>query len=790
MCRTEISMNDQTSDPVFESLLEELLTGQHPPDLSSKILQAWRCEQAARGEPLRGPQELGLPAVKAIPISAPPLAVGQSAGSMLPLPHVAAAAMASSATASENAAATELERVELNRQQSSVMAERAMRGRVALALAGCAAGLLLALNWYANRPVTEDLANLPTENASIAQAATPAGNPAAGPVKDVVDDVVEGSSAAGNLSAEKLPQGKLPEEKRSSGQVLALDDLPFSVAPNSEPSPSQWSSELDKRVEPLPSRQLVSQLNGLFDKLWTDLGVVPTPRFEQSEQVQRISLALTGAPLSDAQMQWWNSPRTADDLLKASWETTSTSRFSQRWAEMFADQWTLRGELSADGREASELKQFLADSIEANRPWNEVVLELLGAELTSLAVTPAADASAPSNDSIESNDANNRVAHGATSKPELSFMAALAGGENHRLVERVGLNFLDTNLACARCHDGKLNPSRRLDEQETYWSLVTLLKGIDVRPAAEEGARELVDQQFELFANGQSASVFFDLPNGVLKASEARLPDGQPWEVVGKATPRQALAAWISRSPEFDRASVNQVWKFVFGRPLVPQSVGLENAAVAERTAALELLANQFRAHNYDLKLLVSWIVNSRPFSVQPINLNKSQWLAATDVELDQIQLTELVFAAGPTLGRSPEAQSLEASLAAAVEWNRRDSGEYRSMLAQPASSLAPPPATGSAPAAQMAASELPSLGYAIHGERQARAQRNFVNRLLRAERLSWEERVEHVVGLSSGEVASSRIQHLAKVLLEQNSGDAKAALLRLLWAVQNSDAG
>jgi hypothetical protein len=97
-------------------------------------------------------------------------------------------------------------------------------------------------------------------------------------------------------------------------------------------------------------------------------------------------------------------------------------------------------------------------------------------------------------------------------------------------------------------------------------------------------------------------------------------------------------------------------------------------------------------------------------------------------------------------------------------------------MLAQPASLLDPQPASGSAPTGQTASSELPSLGYAIHGERHAREQRNFVNRLLRAERLSWEERVEHVVGLSSGEVASSRIQHLAKVLLEQNSGDAKAA--------------
>jgi len=771
-------MNEQPSDPVFESLLEELLTGQHPPDLSLKILQAWRSEQASRSESLLIAPGLGVPTVKAIPIEAPPQSparLGAAADASKHAPkhtplHARAAvklpsAVDSSAVDSSAVASSsrEVKTVELNRQPhqaDEVLAERALRGRVAIALAACAAGLLLFLNWYANRPSDAELANLPPDTEQIAQAAPHASG--------TMSDLAAASSA------------QEPSDAQShNGQVLALDDLPFAVTPRVETNRSVSSGAVAGGVEPLPSRQLVSQLNGLFDKLWSDLGVLPNPRFEQTAQAQRISLALTGARLSDTQVQWWNSPRTADDLLKASLETANSTNFAQRWAEMFATQWTLRGELAADSREAAELRQFLAASIEADRPWNQVVLELLGTEFTSVTGPSLAVAS----------DVSTAVLTGAAGKPELGFIAALAGGENHRLVERVGVNFLDANLACVRCHDGKLNPSRRLSEQETYWSLVTLLKGIDVRSGAEEGARELVDQQFELFADGKSASVFFDLPNGVLKASEARLPDGQPWEVGGQATPRQALAQWISRSREFDRASVNQAWKFVFGRPLVPQSVGLENAAVAERAAALELLANQFRAHNHDLKLLVSWIVNSRPFSVQPINLNKSQWLAATDAELDQIQLTELVFAAGPTLGRSPEAQSLEASLAAAVEWNNRDGGEYRAMLAQPAPLLNPQPSSTS-PTIQQAASELPSLGYAIHGERQALAQRNFVNRLLRADRLSWEERVEHVVGLSSGEVASSRIQHLAKVLLEQNSGDAKAALLRLLWAVQNSDAG
>ncbi len=706
-------MNEQSPDPVFDSLMVELLTGQHPPDLSSKIISAWREEQnLQRPGGLDSANQPSAPLVKATPI-APPSSPKNST------PHT-----------------TVRTTVRPNTQKQ----ERWSRNKkVAFWLATCAAGLLALVGWFAMNASNSQLANVP---------------------EVIADKTPADANSDKHLATLDKPLAN------GGAEVLELDNLPFKVSRDSQPDLNNQLNDEGLRVEPITSQQVVAQLDQLFEELWSKLGVVPNPNYELRTQAQRLSQTLTGVALSDSQTDWWSGARTSKDLLPASLDTANNPMFAQRWGNLFASLWLARAELSADRHEFAELESFVASNIAANRPWNEVMSELLSSE------PPSSEADS------------------ASAQSHLAFMTALAGGENHRLVEQIGINFLDANLSCVRCHDANSNPSRSTEVQETYWSLVAMLKGIDVQLSADGSRRNLVDQQRELFADGKSASVFFDLPNGVLKASSPRLPSGQHWSSLGKATPRQALADWISHSRDFDRSSVNQVWKLVFGRPLVPYSAGLENAALAERTAILEFLATQFQAHDHDLKLLVSWIVNSRPYAVQPINLNKSEWLAATDAELDLIQLSELVFAAGPSLGRSPEAQSLESSLAAAVEWNKKVAGEYRAMLAQPASLLSSEIGNAALPPAPAGSLELPSLGYAIHGERQTLTQRNFVNRLMRAPRLSWEERVEHVVGLSGTEVADSRVQHLAKILLEQNSGDAKSTLLRLLWAVQNSDAG
>jgi hypothetical protein len=179
----------------------------------------------------------------------------------------------------------------------------------------------------------------------------------------------------------------------------------------------------------------------------------------------------------------------------------------------------------------------------------------------------------------------------------------------------------------------------------------------------------------------------------------------------------------------------------------------------------------------------VGWVVSLDAFAKEPMALSKSEWLQASDSELEELQLRELAFAAGPALDASPESTSLEASLLAVVEWTRAtDRSADDNLLAQRTPSEQPVLDANRANSIKM-----PALGYILHGEQHTIAEQDFVARLLSAKRLSWEERVEHVVGLGGRYSANSRVQKLAKELLEQNAGDPKIALLQLLWAVENA---
>ena len=84
------------------------------------------------------------------------------------------------------------------------------------------------------------------------------------------------------------------------------------------------------------------------------------------------------------------------------------------------------------------------------------------------------------------------------------------------------------------------------------------------------------------------------------------VPDG--------GTRRQRLAAWVTdpKNPYFARAAVNRVWALLFSRPLVAPVDNLEATEAAP--PALQLLADDFTAHGYDLRRLVRVIAGTEVF--------------------------------------------------------------------------------------------------------------------------------------------------------------------------------
>lgn len=710
-------MNQQSSEQILDSLLEEMLTQQHPPDLTARIVNAWKVEQSQSAiavAPSKRCEPSGSSAVRVSSVACSVSSVGETVLRNPPVPPPPPAKESSTAVLAPVSAPVSavVVGVELAKKQSQ--ASQHGRTRVAWGLATVAAALLVFLGWKAGQISVPE-----PQFAEVPVAPSP-------------------GTVERNLA-------EAPHKSSAVHETLALDDLPFADS-NAVANPATTAgNEIVSVTETLDAPAVVAELDRRLNTMWTSLEVVPGAAYAPPELAQQLSITLTGQGLP--------ASATSDGLEKDALlaDALDSRVFALHWSKKFLAEWLGNGlQRPGVGDEALlGLTQVVAARIENGGKWNEVILDLLGGSLED------------------------------SKSSESLFVAALAGGENHRLIERIGTSFLDANLACIRCHDANARPKQDIEKQQTYWSLVAMLKGLDTR-TNDSGGRDVVDRQAELIASRSESKVFFDLPNGALKSAEANLPDGSNWSELN-ASPRKALATWISQSPELDRATVNIVWKQIFGRPLVPYVAETDSVAYADRTELLDFLANQFRAHEHDLKSLVAWVVSSDAFARMPLNLEKSQWLEATDEELQNYQLQELVFAAGPSLGRSGEARSLESSLLAVAEWD--GPGAANTTLAQPAieGSNRPPRLPSSV--------QMPSMSFVLHGQQPTISQQQFVKSLLRAKRLSWEQRVDHVVGLSGHFAASGRVQQLARQLLEENSGNASAALLQLLWAVQNSDA-
>jgi hypothetical protein len=79
-------------------------------------------------------------------------------------------------------------------------------------------------------------------------------------------------------------------------------------------------------------------------------------------------------------------------------------------------------------------------------------------------------------------------------------------------------------------------------------------------------------------------------------------------------TRREQLAGWVTH-PEnvfFARATVNRIWALLFGRPMVEPLDDLNSAGKA--LPALQILADDFAKHNFDVRRLVKVIVTTEAF--------------------------------------------------------------------------------------------------------------------------------------------------------------------------------
>jgi hypothetical protein len=341
----------------------------------------------------------------------------------------------------------------------------------------------------------------------------------------------------------------------------------------------------------LPIPQYTFEHRTLVDiythKQWEKLGIVPSELAPDTVFIRRAYLDITGTLPTPEQVRAFladPSPDKRDKLIDQLLETPEYSYFfANRWADVLRIR---RGNNPSRAYGTFAFHDWLRESLAADRPYNQMVREILGAVGDETRCPPV-------------------VWYRDLQKPE-------------QLVDDMAQLFLGVRLACAQCHH---HPYEKWS-QDDYWGLAAYFgrlgrKTVPVPGVNNQNGRQVVYTK----ATGEVINKRTGRP------AEMRPPEGKTRTLSPGEDPRQALIDWLvaPENPYFARAVVNRYWAHFFGRGLVDPPDDMRVTNPPSNPELLDALAKDFVAHGYSLKHLVRTLCRSRTYqlSAVPNEFNK-----------------------------------------------------------------------------------------------------------------------------------------------------------------------
>ncbi|MEX2175169.1 MAG: DUF1549 domain-containing protein [Pirellulaceae bacterium] len=339
----------------------------------------------------------------------------------------------------------------------------------------------------------------------------------------------------------------------------------------------------------------LARLNGEFRADWKERGMQVAPRADDLTIARRLSLALAGTVPSVAEIRALEAVR-ADDRLE--W-WTSHLLADRRHADYLAERLARAYVGNENGPfivyRRRRFGMWLADNLYRNTPYDEIVRGLLA------------------EDGIW------------TGKPATNFITASADPNEDnqpdpiRLAGRTARAFLGMRIDCLQCHDDKLGNINLGPEddihsgtQADFHQLAAFFGSTEITLV---GVRDGKDPYKVKYLDAEQESV---VPAKVPFANEL-LPD-QSQSDSGKnkaGNGRDELARWVThpQNKPFARATVNRFWAMLFGRPLIEPIDDIPLYG-DDYPPGLQLLADDFVAHGYDVRRLIRLMAACEPMLV------------------------------------------------------------------------------------------------------------------------------------------------------------------------------
>jgi hypothetical protein len=332
-----------------------------------------------------------------------------------------------------------------------------------------------------------------------------------------------------------------------------------------------------------PAADVSARLDVTLETEWKKANIIPEGQADDATFLRRAYLDLTGRvppPLKVREFLQDADPGKRAKLVDA---LLASEEFADYWGRTWTQALTGKRPIKQDSHDGRVLYEYMKASLAANKPYRDIVTDLICGEGLS-------DASGPVNFLLRY-DAKPTDLAGAVSK-----------------------NFLGLTLQCAQCHNHPFAEWKKAD----FWGMAAFFgrtRRLDSQGEDGNYAAVLDTRRGDLMLPDPAAKPD-ESGNVPKKAVKPRLP-GQDGPVPsGKR--RQALAAWITsdKNPFFARNLVNRVWAHLFGSGLVTslEHAPAEGEPVHEEILAL--LAKDFTTSGHDVKRLVRVIVLSRAYQL------------------------------------------------------------------------------------------------------------------------------------------------------------------------------
>jgi hypothetical protein len=347
--------------------------------------------------------------------------------------------------------------------------------------------------------------------------------------------------------------------------------------------------------KPFPALAANNRIDELVYNKLKQMGVPPSALAVDEVFLRRVYLDTIGLlPTPDEARAFLAKPDRAkliDTLL-------ARSEFNDFWSLKWGDILRIKSEYPVRvwPKAVAVYYQWVHDSLQANKPYDQFARELLTATGSNFRVAPA------------------------------NFVRAVSSHDARSLGETAALVFMGARIGCARCHAHPVE-SWTLDDDV---GLGAFFARINFK-STQEWKEEIVYPDFKLTLKHPRTRAVAD----------ARVPGGAPVKVGAEEDPRGQFAAWLTspENPWFAKNIANRIWYWLLGRGIIHEPDDIRPTNPPTNPELLAYLESELVQHHYDLRHIYRLILNSRTYQ---LSSEPSQWNAGDVALFSHFQVKRL----------------------------------------------------------------------------------------------------------------------------------------------------